>query len=143
MPAGSWISAVQGLTTLLTGAASALQRRGSLKVIGTPVFDDGTQTVLGGVQIITGSGTWDGKSAMIHVKGSGARSIALPDPDATLQYPGLTIGLCDFVGNSNAGTITFGTGAEFIGINVSATITTRYQTKHVQWLSTGQWSEPF
>lgn len=143
MATPSWAGFIQGLTTVLTGSGQTTTRRQVLKVIGVPVFDDGTNTVLGGVQIITGSGTWDGKSGMIHVKGSGARSIALPDPDSTLQYPGLRVGICDFAGNSNTGTITFGTGAEAIGQNASATITTRYQTKHVQWLSTGLWSEPF
>lgn len=143
MSVSSWIGAVQGITTLLTGNAAATQRRTSLKVIGTPVFDDGTQSVLGGVQIITGSGSWDTKSAMIHVKGSGARSIALPDPDATLAYPGLVIGISDFVGNSTGGNlITFGTGAENLGLSATATLT-QFQVRHVMWVSAGLWSAPF
>lgn len=144
MATGSWISGIQGLTTLLTGNASATQRRGALKVIGTPVFDDGTQSVLGGIQVLAGSGTWDGKSSIISVEGSGARLIALPEPDATLLYKGLQILVIDFAGNSNAGNITIdpaSTGTIANGATVASTLVlnTNNSFAYLLWRSAGNW----
>lgn len=144
MSAQSWFPAIQGLTTLLTGNGQTTQRRGTLKVIGTPVFDDGTQSVLGGIQVITGSGTWDAKSSIISVKGSGARAIALPEPDATLLYEGLQILLVDFAGNANAGNITIdpaGAGTIANGVTVAATLVlnTNNSFAYLMWRSAGNW----
>lgn len=105
MSGQSWFPGIQGLVAFLTGNSQTTQRRNAMKVIGTPVFDDGVQTVLGGVQTIVGSGTWDGQSSVIQVKGSGARVLTLPQPAAALTYEGLQILITDFAGNSGSGTI--------------------------------------
>jgi hypothetical protein len=140
MAGQSWFPAIQGLAAFLTGNGQTTQRRNALKVAGMPVFDDGTQTVLGGVQVITGTGSWDTKSGTILVKGSGARGITLPDPVAALAYEGLAILVVDAANNSGANTITVGSGAETIGGSASATITTNGASRRLHWLSTGNWS---
>ncbi len=144
MSAPSWFPGIQGLTTLLTGNGQTTQRRSVLKVIGSPVFDDGTQTILGGVQTITGSGSWDGKSGLLQIKGSGARAIALPEPDATLLYEGLQILVIDFAGNSNAGNITIdpaGAGTIANGATVASTLVlnTNNSFAYLLWRSVGNW----
>jgi hypothetical protein len=140
----SWASYIQGLTTFLTGNVSALTQRNVLKVVGTPVFDDGTETVLGGIQTLAGSGTWDGKSSIISVGGSGARLIALPEPDSTLLYNGLQILVIDFAGNANAGNITIdpaGSGTIANGATVASTLVlnTNNSLAYLLWRSAGNW----
>lgn len=135
-----WIPYIQGLKTTLTGAAAALTQRATIKFVGLPVFDDGTQTVVGGVQIITGSGTWDGKSGRIHVKGSGARTIALPDPDSTLQYEGLQLAIVDAAANSDTNNITVdpaGSGA--INGNATRKLDIKGASMRLEWISAGVW----
>jgi len=139
MATGSWIGDIQGLTTLLTGAASATQRRTALKVIGMPIFDDGTQTVLGGVQVTTGSASWDGKSGIILVGGSGARAITLVEPDATLKYAGLQILIAEKA--NQAGVITITPSPAGL-INASASFAmpgSVYAFQYLMWLSNNLW----
>lgn len=138
MAAGSWISGIQGLTTLLTGNGQTTQRRSVLKVAGgRPIFDDGTQSVLGGVQVITGSGAWDTKSGTILVKGSGARSIAVANPDATLQHEGLELLLIDFAGNATGNNITFTTMV--LNGAASPVLNSNFGYIRALWLSSNQW----
>lgn len=118
MAAPSWISGILGLTTLLTGNGQTTQRRQTLKVTGLSVFDDGTQTVLGGVQTLSASGAWDGKSALLQVKGSGARAITLPNPDATVLHEGFQLLITDFNANAAAGNISI-TGSATVTINTN------------------------
>jgi hypothetical protein len=135
----SWIENIQGLTTLKTWLDTALSRRSSMKVGGLPVYDDGTQTVLNGVQQITGSGTWDGKSGIVQVKGSGARSIAVPDP--TDAAAGLTVTFTDAAGSAGAGTITLDpSGAGTIAGASTSTITTNWNSRTIQFVSAGVWA---
>lgn len=135
----SWIENIQGLTTLKTWLDTALQRRSVMKVGGLPVHDDGTQTVLNGVQEISGSGTWDGKSGIVQVKGSGARAIAVPDPaDAA---PGVTVTFTDAAGSAGAGTITLDpAGAGTIAGASTSTITTNWNSRTIQFVSAGVWA---
>jgi hypothetical protein len=140
MALGSWIGEIQGLATLLTGSAAAIERRKVLKVHGNSVFDDGVQNVLGGVQVITGSGTWDGHSSRVLIKGSGARLIAVPDPSAGLNYDGLLVEFIDSAGNSAAGTITLdpaGTGQ--INGSSTSTIIVNNQRAALLFRATGDW----
>jgi hypothetical protein len=135
----SWITDIQGITTLLTGLDTALTRRSVMKVGGLPVFDDGVQTVLNGVQEITGSGAWDGVSGIVQVKGSGARSIAVPDP--TDAAPGLTVTFTDAAGSAGAGTITLDPdGAGTIAGASTSTITSNWNSRTIQFVSTGVWA---
>lgn len=138
MSAQSWFPSIQGLTTLLTGSGQTTQRRSTLKVIGSPVFDDGTQTVLGGVQTIVGSGAWDTKSGLVLVTGSGARTITLSDPDPTLRYAGLQILIAEAAGQAGIVTIdpsgNIGTSASNVALAASA-----YTFQYLMWLAVGQW----
>jgi len=139
----SWFPDIQGIVALLpdTAAPNPLQRRGVLRVSGIPVFDNGTESVLGGIQTITGSGTWDGKSGIILVRGSGARSIAMPDPTALLQHAGLTVTVVDADGTAAAGVITIGSGAESVGGGGSTPLqTNNFRAKDLVWISAGVWA---
>lgn len=137
----SWISAIQGIITLLTSSGQTTQRRGTLKVAGgLSVFDDGTQSVLGGTQEITGAGTWDGKSSQVVVLGSGARSIALPDPATTLQTRGFALQVLDGAGNAGGNTITLDpSGAGVINGAATKTLTANGDTARLYWISAGVW----
>jgi hypothetical protein len=134
MAGQSWFPAIQGLVSLLTGAGQTTQRRGALKVAGQSVFDDGTQTVLGGVQTITGSGTWDGQSGTLQIKGSGARAIVFPNPVAAVAHEGLEVVVTDFAGNANAGTITLSGSS-------ALTITTANGFRRLKWRAANNWQD--
>jgi len=139
MAAPSWISFIQGVTTLLTGNGQTTARRQVLKVSGIPVFDDGTQSVLGGIQVTTGSATWDGKSGTILVGGTGARAITLVEPDATLKHAGLQILIAETANQAGVVTITPSPAG---AINVSANLALAaagYTFARLVWLSNNQW----
>jgi hypothetical protein len=142
MPAGSWIAGIQGITTALTSSLVATTRRGALKVAGgLSVFDDGTRTVLGGTQEITGSGTWDGKSAQVVVLGTGARTITVPNPDSTLQTRGFCLEIIDGAANAGTNNISIDPAGSAV-INGSATtrlLTLSGDTARLKWLSTDVW----
>ena len=139
-PSGAGSDSFRASTTVLTGNATATQRRQTLKVIGTPVFDDGVETVLGGIQVLAGSGTWDSKSEIISVKGSGARVVTLGDPNSTLQYEGLKIKIVETAGQAGAVTVTPSnrinatTGNQAVGASTGG-----YVFQGYMWISTGQW----
>lgn len=89
-------------------------------------------------QVLTVSGTWDQESEAVHVKGSGARAIALPDP--TVETEGFEVLVLDALGNAGAGNITIdpaGSGT----INGSATLvlSTNYASARLRWVSAGVW----
>jgi hypothetical protein len=86
-------------------------------------------------QILLASGTWDGSSLSVQVKGSGARAIALPDP--TNLEPGF--------GNAAAGNITIdpsgsGTIASAGGAAASTLVlSTNFASARLHWVSAGAW----
>jgi hypothetical protein len=89
-------------------------------------------------QVLTVSGTWDQESEAVHVKGSGARAIALPDP--TVETEGFEVLVLDALGNAGAGNITIdpaGSGT----INGSATLvlSTNYASARLRLISAGVW----
>ena len=49
-------------------------------------------------QSLTATGTWDASSLSVHVTGSGARTIALPDP--ACECPGFEVCIVDASGNA-------------------------------------------
>jgi hypothetical protein len=96
-----------------------------------------------GTQQLVASGTWDGESHTLHVKGSGARTIALPDPDNGI--PGTEVLIVDALGNSNAGNITIdpaasGTIASAGGAAASTLVlSTNYASARLQFIAAGTW----
>jgi hypothetical protein len=89
-----------------------------------------------GTQILLATGTWDAESDTIHVKGSGARGVSLPDP--TNDVPGATVLIVDALGNAAAGNITI---TPVTSINGAATLvlSTNYASARLQWVSAGVW----
>jgi hypothetical protein len=89
-----------------------------------------------GTQQLTATGSWDQESDTIHVKGSGARGVTLPEP--TNDVPGATVLIVDALGNSAAGNITI---TPVTSINGSATLvlSTNYASARLQWVSAGVW----
>jgi hypothetical protein len=89
-----------------------------------------------GTQILLATGTWDAESDTIHVKGSGARGVSLPDP--TNDVPGATVLIVDALGNAAAGNITI---TPTTSINGSATLvlSTNYASARLQLVSAGVW----
>lgn len=89
-------------------------------------------------QVLTSTGTWDGSSVAVHVKGSGARTITLPDP--TTPTEGWVVTIVDALGNANAGNITIDP-SDSGTINGSSTLvlSTNYASARLQWVSAGVW----
>ena len=89
-------------------------------------------------QILVASGTWDGESLSVQVKGSGARTITLPDPDGAV--PGFEVLIVDALGNSNAGNITIDP-SDSGTINGSSTLvlSTNYTSARLHWVGAGVW----
>lgn len=134
----SWIPNVQGLRTFRSFLGTVFQQRSTLRVGGLPLSDNGTETVLNGVQSLAGAGTWDGVSGLVLVNGSGARLIAIPDP--TDPSPGTTVRFIDAVGNAGSGTITLDpSGAGTIAGVATKTITTNGTSQALVWISVGKW----
>jgi hypothetical protein len=137
MALNSWIGQIQGLTTVLSGSAAAIARRSTIKVVGQSVFDDGTQTVLGGVQALAGTGSWDGQSSIVQVAGSGARLITLIEP--LDPHSGLQILVVEVA--NQAGVVTIDpTGAGTI--NNAATLALAaagFTFARLMWLSANTW----
>lgn len=135
----SWITDIQGVKTLKSQLGTVFQQRSVLKVGGLPVSDNGTEAVINGVQTILGTGTWDGKSGVVLVKGSGGRTITIPDP--TDPAEGTTVRFVDALANSGAGTITLDpAGSNTIaGSTTSQTLTVNGTSKAFIFISTGAW----
>lgn len=91
-----------------------------------------------GTQQLVASGAWDGESHTIHVKGSGARTISLPDPDNGI--PGSEVLIVDALGNSNAGNITIDPDSSGT-INGTGTLvlSTNYASARLQFVAAGTW----
>jgi hypothetical protein len=135
----SWIDNIQGIRTLKSFLGTVFQQRSVLKVGGLPVSDNGSETVINGVQTITGSGTWDGFSGIVLVKGSGVRTIAIPDP--TDLAPGTIISFFDAAGNSSGGnTITLDpAGSGTLAGSATLTIANNFTMRSFIWISPGVW----
>lgn len=89
-------------------------------------------------QEIIASGTWDGESLSVQVKGSGARTITLPDPDGL--EPGFEVLIVDALGNSNAGNITIDpSGSGTINGSSSLVLSTNYASARLHWVGAGAW----
>jgi hypothetical protein len=94
-------------------------------------------------QVLLATGTWDGESLSVQVKGSGARTITLPDPDNA--EPGFEVLIVDALGNSGAGNITIdpsggGTIATAGGSAASTLVlSTNYASARLHWVSAGVW----
>jgi hypothetical protein len=84
------------------------------------------------------SDTWDGSSVAVHVKGSGARSIALPEP--TTPTEGHVVTVVDALGNAAAGNITIDpSGSGTINGAGTLVLSTNYASARLQWVSAGVW----
>lgn len=89
-------------------------------------------------QVLVATGTWDGESLSVQVKGSGARTITLPDPDNA--EPGFEVLIVDALGNSNAGNITIDpSGAGTINGSSTLVLSTNYASARLHWVSAGAW----
>lgn len=86
--------------------------------------------------VTTSSSTWDQSSVAVHVKGSGARALALPDP--TTEVEGWEVLVVDALGNAGSGTITI---TPTTSINGSSTLalSTNYASARLRWISAGVW----
>lgn len=102
------------------------------------VTADGLNLEYAGTQQLVASGTWDGESDTLHVKGSGARTIALPDPDNGIA--GFELLIVDALGNSAAGNITIDP-ADAGTVNGSSTLvlSTNYASARLQFIAAGTW----
>lgn len=84
------------------------------------------------------SNTWDGSSVAVHVKGSGARSIALPDP--TTPVEGWVVTVVDALGNAAAGNITIDpAGSGTVNGATTLVLNANYASARLQWVSAGAW----
>lgn len=88
--------------------------------------------------VTTASSTWDQSSMAMHVKGSGARTVNLPDPTTAVE--GWEVTIVDALGNSNAGNITIDPDSGGT-INGSSTLvlSTNYSSARLRWVSAGVW----
>ncbi len=136
--ATDFLNGIAGYRTLKSWLGTVFTRRTILKVGGLPISDNGSETVLNGVQTITGSGTWDGVSGIVLVKGSGARNIAIPNPTDAAEAT--TVKFVDAAGNSAANVITLDpSGAGTIAGASTQTISTNGTSKSIVFISTGVW----
>lgn len=84
------------------------------------------------------SDTWDGSSVAVHVKGSGARSIALPDPTSPVE--GWVVTVVDALGNAAAGNITIDPdGGGTINGAGTLVLSSNYASARLEWVSAGVW----
>lgn len=91
-----------------------------------------------GTQQLVASGSWDGESHTLHVKGSGARTITLPDPDNGIA--GAEVLIVDALGNSNAGNITIDpSGSGTINGSGTLVLSTNYSSARLQFIAAGTW----
>ncbi len=89
-------------------------------------------------QVLTVSSTWDQESEAVHVKGSGARAIALPDP--TVLVEGFEVLVIDALGNAAAGNITIDpSGSGTINGSATLVLSTNYASARLRWVSAGVW----
>jgi len=86
----------------------------------------------------TASATWDQSSVKVHVKGSGARTLNLPDP--TTEVEGWEVTIVDALGNSGAGNITIDpTGGGTINGSSTLVLSTNFASARLSWVSAGVW----
>ena len=86
--------------------------------------------------VTTASSTWDRSSVAVHVKGSGARAVSLPDP--TTPVEGWEVLIVDALGNAGSGTITITPDTSINGSGTLA-LSTNYSSARLRWISAGTW----
>lgn len=88
--------------------------------------------------VTTSSSTWDQSSVAVHVKGSGARTVNLPDPTTAVE--GWEVLIVDALGNAGAGTITIDpSGSGTINGAGTLALSTNYSSARLRWISAGVW----
>jgi hypothetical protein len=136
----SWIDNIQGLRTLKSFLGTTFTQRSVLKIGGMPISDNGSETVLNGVQSLAGTGSWDGVSGVVLVNGSGVRTITIPDP--TDAAAGVVVRFVDAVGNSGSGAIGLDpSGAGTIAGSATASIGVNGTSQSIVWISAGKWQK--
>lgn len=86
--------------------------------------------------VTTASSTWDRSSLAVHVKGSGARDVALPDPTTAVE--GWEVVIVDALGNAGAGNITITPTTSINGVG-TLTLSANYSSARLRWISAGVW----
>ncbi len=88
--------------------------------------------------VTTSTATWDQSSVAVHVKGSGARTVTLPDPTTAVE--GWEVLIVDVLGNCNAGNITIDpSGSGTINGSGTLVLSTNYASARLRWISAGVW----
>lgn len=88
--------------------------------------------------VTTASSTWDQSSQAVHVKGSGARTVNLPDP--TTEVEGWEVLVLDALGNAVAGNITIDpSGAGTINGAATLVLSTDFSFARLRWIAAGTW----
>lgn len=131
----SWITDIQGITTLLdsTGASATRRRAAQFTDPSVALSDVGGITQIGPrspQSIVGATGAWDGASAHILVGGSGSRALAL----ANGSVVGQEVTIIE-VGNSS-GTITITPAGSIHG---TATISAAYGFRRYCYVAAGVW----
>lgn len=105
----------------------------------TPRVDaTGTNFEYVGAQSLSATGTWDASSETVHVSGSGARTITLPDP--TNARAGRTVRIVDVAGSAGAGNITIDpSGSGTINGSATLVLSSNYDAATLEWVSAGFW----
>jgi hypothetical protein len=93
----------------------------------------GTNVEYVGPQVLAGTGTWDGKSDPILVRGSGVRTITIPNG----YYLGQRVTIVDADGTSNSGTIALSAAGVLHG---DVTLSTQWQSHTICYVAEGVWS---
>lgn len=101
--ATDFLNGIAGYKVLKSWLGTVAKSRQILKIGGLPISDNGSETVLNGVQTITGSGAWDGFSGVVLVKGSGARAITIPNPTDAAE--GVSVKFVDALNTSTGGNV--------------------------------------
>ena len=88
--------------------------------------------------VTTASSTWDQSSVAVHVKGSGARTVNLPDPTTAVE--GWEVLIVDALGSAGAGNITIDpSGSGTINGSGTLALSTNYSSARLRWVSAGVW----
>lgn len=137
----SWVPAIQGIKTVKSFLGTVFTQRSILKIGGMPVSDNGSETVINGVQQLAGTGSWDGLSGVVLVSGSGARTITVPDP--TDPVIGTKVTFVDALNTSTGGNVINldAAGANTISGAGTAVPVPLGSSQALVFVSTGKWQK--